>query len=65
MLCDEAGRHLQMPVLQEEFKAACSQKVEIDSETLDLAQQVLERCHSTILETSTFGYGQTTQVIAS
>ena len=52
-----------MPSLQEEFKAACSLKVEIDLKTADLAQQVLERCHNTILETSTFGYGQPTQVV--
>ena len=51
-----------MPSLQEEFKVACSPKVAIDSKTADLAQQVLERCHNTILETSTFGYGQPAQV---
>lgn len=54
-----------MPSLQEEFKSACSLKVEVDSETADLAQRILERCHSTTLETSTFGYGQPAQVNAS
>ena len=54
-----------MPSLQEEFKAAFAAKMEIDSETADLAQQVLERCHSTILESSTVGYGQPAQVTAS
>ena len=51
-----------MPSVQEEFAAACSTKVDIDSETVDLAQQVLERCQNAILETSTFGYGQPAQV---
>lgn len=54
-----------MPTLHGEFGAACSTMAEIDSETADLAQQVLERCHNTILETSTFGYGQPAQVTAS
>lgn len=51
-----------MPSIQEEFAAACSAKVDITSETVDLAQQVLERCHTAILETSTYGYGQPAQV---
>lgn len=46
-----------MASLQEEFKAACSSLVEINIETVDLAQQVLERCHTAILETGTFGHG--------
>ncbi|DBA83853.1 TPA: hypothetical protein ACH3X1_006367 [Trebouxia sp. C0004] len=46
-----------MASLLEEFKAACSSLVEINLETVDLAQQVLERCHTAILETGTFGHG--------
>ena len=54
-----------MSSLREQFAAACSPKMDIDSETADLAQQVLERCHDAILETSTFGYGQPEQVMAT
>lgn len=53
-----------MASLQEEFKAACSSHAEINFETVDLAQQVLERCHSAILETGTFGHGLPVQVVA-
>lgn len=53
-----------MASLQDEFKAACSSLVEINLETVDLAQQVLERCHTAILETGTFGHGLPVQVVA-
>ena len=51
-----------MTSLHEDFKAACSAHVEFDSETVDLAQQVLERCHSAILDVGTFGHGLPAQV---
>lgn len=53
-----------MASLQEEFKAACFSLVELNLETVDLAQQVLERCHTAILETGTFGHGLPVQVVA-
>lgn len=53
-----------MPSLQETFKASCSTHVEFDSEIVNLAQQVLERCHTAILDTGTFGHGLPEQVHA-
>ena len=50
--------------MQDDFRAACSAHVELDSETVDLAQQILKRCHSAILETGTFGLGLPAQVVA-